>query len=135
MKYLRSDTCYVIYAPVDVKVTATGDLWGLRVIICRSVKVLSFAVKDPKVTWTLSEAIIIREPANNAMDGFDNLSATEKAEASELQRMIAVEQQKAQFQAQVRRLNAPHGTKGVALRSLQTPILGCLSYWQLNIER
>lgn len=35
------------------------------------------------------------------MDSFDNLSASEKAEASELQRMIAVEQQKAQFQAQV----------------------------------
>lgn len=35
------------------------------------------------------------------MDGFDNLSASEKAEASELQKMIAIEQQKAQFQAQV----------------------------------
>ncbi|RXM94026.1 Mitochondrial import inner membrane translocase subunit Tim8 A [Acipenser ruthenus] len=32
---------------------------------------------------------------------FSNASASEKAEASELQRMIAVEQQKAQFQAQV----------------------------------
>lgn len=38
------------------------------------------------------------------MDNFDNLSASEKAEAAELQRMIAVEQQKAQFQAQVRKL-------------------------------
>lgn len=38
------------------------------------------------------------------MDNFDNLSASEKAEAAELQRMIAVEQQKAQFQAQVRML-------------------------------
>ncbi|MEQ2248478.1 hypothetical protein ILYODFUR_019476 [Ilyodon furcidens] len=36
------------------------------------------------------------------MDSFDNLSASEKAEASELQKMIAIEQQKAQFQAQVR---------------------------------
>lgn len=36
------------------------------------------------------------------MDGFDSLSASEKAEATELQRMIAIEQQKAQFQAQVR---------------------------------
>ncbi|XP_022618687.1 mitochondrial import inner membrane translocase subunit Tim8 B [Seriola lalandi dorsalis] len=35
------------------------------------------------------------------MDSFDNFSASEKAEATELQRMIAVEQQKAQFQAQV----------------------------------
>lgn len=35
------------------------------------------------------------------MDSFDNLSASEKAEATELQRMIAIEQQKAQFQAQV----------------------------------
>ena len=34
------------------------------------------------------------------MDGFD-MNASEKAEASELQRMIAIEQQKAQFQAQV----------------------------------
>lgn len=34
------------------------------------------------------------------MDGFD-LNVSEKAEASELQRMIAIEQQKAQFQAQV----------------------------------
>ncbi|KAG5836905.1 mitochondrial import inner membrane translocase subunit Tim8 B [Anguilla rostrata] len=32
--------------------------------------------------------------------GFD-LSASEKAEATELQKMIAIEQQKAQFQAQV----------------------------------
>ncbi|KAK1153488.1 mitochondrial import inner membrane translocase subunit Tim8 A-like [Acipenser oxyrinchus oxyrinchus] len=32
---------------------------------------------------------------------FSSASASEKAEASELQRMIAVEQQKAQFQAQV----------------------------------
>lgn len=38
------------------------------------------------------------------MDNFDNLNASEKAEAAELQRMIAVEQQKAQFQAQVRKL-------------------------------
>uniref|UniRef100_A0A3B5AXG4 Uncharacterized protein n=1 Tax=Stegastes partitus TaxID=144197 RepID=A0A3B5AXG4_9TELE len=35
------------------------------------------------------------------MDNFDNLSVSEKAEATELQRMIAIEQQKAQFQAQV----------------------------------
>ncbi|CAG06486.1 unnamed protein product, partial [Tetraodon nigroviridis] len=35
------------------------------------------------------------------MDSFDSLSASEKAEATELQRMIAIEQQKAQFQAQV----------------------------------
>lgn len=35
------------------------------------------------------------------MDTFDSLSASEKAEATELQRMIAIEQQKAQFQAQV----------------------------------
>ncbi|XP_044059672.1 mitochondrial import inner membrane translocase subunit Tim8 B [Chaetodon auriga] len=35
------------------------------------------------------------------MDSFDNFSASEKAEATELQRMIAIEQQKAQFQAQV----------------------------------
>ncbi|KAM3874794.1 mitochondrial import inner membrane translocase subunit Tim8 B [Diretmus argenteus] len=34
------------------------------------------------------------------MDGYD-LSSSEKAEASELQRMIAVEQQKAQLHAQV----------------------------------
>uniref|UniRef100_A0A8C7KWB6 Uncharacterized protein n=1 Tax=Oncorhynchus kisutch TaxID=8019 RepID=A0A8C7KWB6_ONCKI len=34
------------------------------------------------------------------MDGFD-LNSSEKADASELQRMIAIEQQKAQFQAQV----------------------------------
>ncbi|KAJ3590064.1 hypothetical protein NHX12_008021 [Muraenolepis orangiensis] len=34
------------------------------------------------------------------MDSFD-YSSSEKAEASELQRMIAIEQQKAQFQAQV----------------------------------
>lgn len=40
------------------------------------------------------------------MDSFDNLSASEKAEASELQRMIAIEQQKAQFQAQVCMLTA-----------------------------
>uniref|UniRef100_A0A8C8F8N4 Uncharacterized protein n=1 Tax=Oncorhynchus tshawytscha TaxID=74940 RepID=A0A8C8F8N4_ONCTS len=33
------------------------------------------------------------------MDGFD-LNSSEKADASELQRMIAIEQQKAQFQAQ-----------------------------------
>ena len=38
------------------------------------------------------------------MDGFDNLNASEKAEATELQRMIAIEQQKAQFQAQVCKL-------------------------------
>lgn len=35
------------------------------------------------------------------MDNFDHLSASEKAEATELQKMIAIEQQKAQFQAQV----------------------------------
>lgn len=35
------------------------------------------------------------------MDSFDSLSASDKAEATELQRMIAIEQQKAQFQAQV----------------------------------
>lgn len=35
------------------------------------------------------------------MDNFDNFNASEKAEATELQRMIAIEQQKAQFQAQV----------------------------------
>lgn len=40
-------------------------------------------------------------PFNDTMDGFDNLNASEKAEATELQRMIAIEQQKAQFQAQV----------------------------------
>uniref|UniRef100_A0A6Q2YVL1 Mitochondrial import inner membrane translocase subunit n=1 Tax=Esox lucius TaxID=8010 RepID=A0A6Q2YVL1_ESOLU len=34
------------------------------------------------------------------MDGFD-FNSSEKADASELQRMIAIEQQKAQFQAQV----------------------------------
>lgn len=34
------------------------------------------------------------------MDGFD-LNSSEKADASELQMMIAIEQQKAQFQAQV----------------------------------
>ncbi|CAB1348801.1 unnamed protein product [Coregonus sp. 'balchen'] len=34
------------------------------------------------------------------MDGFD-INSSEKADASELQRMIAIEQQKAQFQAQV----------------------------------
>lgn len=34
------------------------------------------------------------------MDGFD-LNSSEKADGSELQRMIAIEQQKAQFQAQV----------------------------------
>lgn len=39
------------------------------------------------------------------MDGFDNFNASEKAEATELQRMIAIEQQKAQFQAQVCRAN------------------------------
>lgn len=40
------------------------------------------------------------------MDSFDSLSASEKAEATELQRMIAIEQQKAQFQAQVCMLTA-----------------------------
>ncbi|XP_077398033.1 mitochondrial import inner membrane translocase subunit Tim8 B [Festucalex cinctus] len=35
------------------------------------------------------------------MDDLDNLSASEKAEATELQRLIAIEQQKAQFHAQV----------------------------------
>ena len=35
------------------------------------------------------------------MDNFDNLSPSDKAEATELQRLIAIEQQKAQFQAQV----------------------------------
>uniref|UniRef100_A0A3P9MET8 Mitochondrial import inner membrane translocase subunit n=1 Tax=Oryzias latipes TaxID=8090 RepID=A0A3P9MET8_ORYLA len=35
------------------------------------------------------------------MADFNSLSSSEKAEAAELQRMIAVEQQKAQFQAQV----------------------------------
>ncbi|XP_029570832.1 mitochondrial import inner membrane translocase subunit Tim8 A [Salmo trutta] len=34
------------------------------------------------------------------MDGFD-LNSSEKADASELQMMIAIEQQKAQFQAQM----------------------------------
>ncbi|KAF3847216.1 hypothetical protein F7725_020244 [Dissostichus mawsoni] len=34
------------------------------------------------------------------MDNFENFSASDKAEAAELQRMIAIEQQKAQFQAQ-----------------------------------
>lgn len=34
------------------------------------------------------------------MDGYE-FNSSEKAEASELQRMIAIEQQKAQFQAQV----------------------------------
>lgn len=38
---------------------------------------------------------------NSTMDSLDNLNASEKAEATELQRMIAIEQQKAQFQAQV----------------------------------
>ena len=37
----------------------------------------------------------------NTMDGFD-FNSSEKAQESELQRMIAIEQQKAQFQAQVR---------------------------------
>merc|ERR1711915_436228 len=46
-------------------------------------------------------AYIRRALCNINMDNFDNLSASEKAEATELQRMIAVEQQKAQFQAQV----------------------------------
>jgi len=36
------------------------------------------------------------------MDDYENFSAADKAEATELQRMIAIEQQKAQFQAQVR---------------------------------
>ena len=35
------------------------------------------------------------------MDNFENFSASDKAEAAELQRMIAIEQQKAEFQAQV----------------------------------
>ncbi|XP_013884737.1 mitochondrial import inner membrane translocase subunit Tim8 B [Austrofundulus limnaeus] len=35
------------------------------------------------------------------MDSFDHLSASEKAEAAELQKMIEIEQHKAQFQAQV----------------------------------
>lgn len=35
------------------------------------------------------------------MDNFDNFSTSEKAEATELRNMIAIEQQKAQFQAQV----------------------------------
>lgn len=35
------------------------------------------------------------------MDNFDNFSVSEKVDATELQRMIAIEQQKAQFQAQV----------------------------------
>ncbi|KAK5905135.1 hypothetical protein CesoFtcFv8_006631 [Champsocephalus esox] len=35
------------------------------------------------------------------MDNFENFSSSDKAEAAELQRMIAIEQQKAQFQAQV----------------------------------
>ncbi|XP_068601628.1 mitochondrial import inner membrane translocase subunit Tim8 B [Brachionichthys hirsutus] len=37
------------------------------------------------------------------MNSFDDMSASEKAEAAELQRMIAVEQQKVQFHAQVHR--------------------------------
>lgn len=58
------------------------------------------------------------------MDSFDSLSASEKAEATELQRMIAIEQQKAQFQAQVCMLAAkmlicylwePHSRRHVSL--------------------
>ncbi|KAI3354654.1 hypothetical protein L3Q82_019145 [Scortum barcoo] len=40
-------------------------------------------------------------PFSPTMDSFEKLSPSEQAEASELQRMIAIEQQKAQFQAQV----------------------------------
>lgn len=57
---------------------------------------------EEKVTSVLeqcSELLCSRRAED--MDGFDNLSASEKAEATQLQRMIAVEQQKAQFQAQV----------------------------------
>ncbi|XP_029028145.1 mitochondrial import inner membrane translocase subunit Tim8 B [Betta splendens] len=35
------------------------------------------------------------------MDGYNHLNASEMAQTTELQRMIAAEQQKAQFQAQV----------------------------------
>ncbi|XP_019716731.1 mitochondrial import inner membrane translocase subunit Tim8 B [Hippocampus comes] len=51
--------------------------------------------------WSHAQAVLPKIRLRDAMDGFDNLSASEKAEATELQRLIAIEQQKAQFQAQV----------------------------------
>lgn len=57
---------------------------------------------EAKVTSVLEQCSeLLCSRRSEDMDGFDNLSASEKAEATELQRMIAVEQQKAQFQAQV----------------------------------
>ncbi|XP_063348851.1 mitochondrial import inner membrane translocase subunit Tim8 B [Pelmatolapia mariae] len=57
---------------------------------------------EEKVTSVLEQCSeLLCSRRSEDMDGFDNLSASEKAEATELQRMIAVEQQKAQFQAQV----------------------------------
>ena len=47
------------------------------------------------------------------MDSYDH-NSSEKAEAAELQRMIAIEQQKAQFQAQV---NPPPSIAMLAKRS------------------
>lgn len=57
---------------------------------------------------------------NNTMDGYDHLSASGKAEATELQRMIAIEQQKAQFQAQVCMLTML--TCAVALAAMSGPV-------------
>lgn len=53
------------------------------------------------------------------MDSFDSLSASEKAEATELQRMIAVEQQKAQFQAQVCMLTAKMLSRSISVTCAQ----------------
>lgn len=54
------------------------------------------------------------------MDFFDSLSASEKAEATELQRMIAIEQQKAQFQAQVCMLTAKMLSRSISVACAQT---------------
>lgn len=59
---------------------------------------------EPKVTSPPLHSLVPATVRRRKMDGFDSLSASEKAEATELQRMIAIEQQKAQFQAQVRQL-------------------------------
>uniref|UniRef100_A0A3Q1EZ47 Uncharacterized protein n=1 Tax=Acanthochromis polyacanthus TaxID=80966 RepID=A0A3Q1EZ47_9TELE len=62
------------------------------------------------------------------MDSFDNLSASEKAEATELQRMIAIEQQKAQFQAQVCVYANHANRKGIICQkiSLSSICLSCV---------
>ncbi|KAM9801135.1 LOW QUALITY PROTEIN: mitochondrial import inner membrane translocase subunit Tim8 B [Neosynchiropus ocellatus] len=69
-------------------------------MICRSASYVKRKV-TPKVDTLRFFLKTERFLGRRRMDSFDNLSASEKAEATELQRMIAVEQQKAQFQAQV----------------------------------